>query len=66
MNKKLPIGSVVELKKKTKEYFIIVGNKNNTNYYLCVKYPYGLIEKELYEIQEKEINNIIFMGNINY
>lgn len=74
----LPIGTVIKVRNNIKKYIIMgtfckVDNKMFT--YYCCMYPYGLIldngeineEVKNYDIyiNQEDINEIVFLGNIN-
>ena len=74
----LPIGTVIKVHNNIKKYIIMgtfckVDNKMFT--YYCCMYPYGLIldngeineEVKNYDIyiNQEDINEIVFLGNIN-
>jgi hypothetical protein len=64
----LPIGSII---KKNNDEYIILGRfikKDGVMYdYLCAEYPMGFItEKDLVFINDKDIKEMKFLGNINY
>lgn len=70
MNNFLPVGTVVKIKEK-KEKLIIIGRNiliNDKTYdYSCVIYPYGYYQElELIYCNDIDVEEVIFMGNINY
>ena len=74
----LPIGTIIKIYNDTKKYIIMgtfckIDNKMFT--YYCCMYPYGLIldngeindeikKCDIY-INQEDIENIIFLGNVN-
>lgn len=78
-NNLLPIGTVVKVYNNDNKY-IILGTfckfQNKTFTYYCCMYPYGLIidngkinqkiKKYDIFIDQKDIEKVFFLGNINY
>ncbi len=70
MKKKLPMGTLIEIKNKTDKYLIVGKNikKDEVIFdYLCVKYPYGFVkgEKNIC-VNDEDITYIVCLGDINY
>lgn len=69
MDKKLPVGSVIRVRNLTEKYIIIGKDiiENDITYdYMCCNYPYGLIpEKDCCFFQDKDVESLCFLGNIN-
>lgn len=71
MKRSLPVGSVFSIKGREGKFLVIgvdVTHLFKKYDYMCVAYPYGFtIDFEVEQFfNEKEIDNIYFIGNINY
>jgi hypothetical protein len=70
MNEILPLGTIIKIFDKEEKY-IIIGKfikKDDKIYdYKCAVYPQGIsFEAEIIDINNKDIEEIFFLGNVNY
>lgn len=72
MKRTLPVGSVIKLKNKKEEYFIIGKNimyEGKKYDYMCLIYPQGFlcdINNAIYINEDDNIEFMCHLGNINY